>query len=152
MCYDVRKRGHRSHGRKVRRKYIEGKIKRNEGKDWRRGTRTAMKKRGIKQKGNGATDLDTACRDADGTESNCTLRERAARSGPGRVPRARADGEGRTANVMQSDLRRQGLKVRRYAATVRCWDERVLGRREYGGERTGEGAEMNRIKSELNRK
>jgi hypothetical protein len=76
-----------------------------------------MKKRGIKQKGNGATDhilveLDTACRDADGTKSNCALRERGGRSGPGRVSRARADGEGRTANVMQSDLRHQGLKVR----------------------------------------
>jgi hypothetical protein len=73
--------------------------------------------RGTKRTCNGATDhvrveLDIACRDANGTKSNCALRERAVRSGPGRVPRDRADGEGRTANIMQSDLRRQGLEVR----------------------------------------
>jgi hypothetical protein len=73
--------------------------------------------RGTKRTCNGATDhvlveLDIACRDANGTKSNCALRERAGRSGPRRVPRGRADGEGRTANVMLSDLRRQGLEVR----------------------------------------
>jgi hypothetical protein len=73
--------------------------------------------RGTKRTCNGATDhvlveLDIACRDADGTKSNCALRERVVRSGPGRVPRDRADGEGRTANIMRSDLRRQGLEVR----------------------------------------
>jgi hypothetical protein len=31
--------------------------------------------------------------------------------GPGRVLRDRADGEGGTANIMQSDLRRQGSEV-----------------------------------------
>jgi hypothetical protein len=108
-------------------------------------------KRGTKRTWNGATDhvlveLDIACRDADGTKSKCVLCERAGHSGPERVPRARADGESRTANVMQSDLRRQGLEVR---GEVRC---RVSGRREYGGERTGEGTGVNIVKLELNRK
>jgi hypothetical protein len=107
--------------------------------------------RGTKRTCNGALDhvlveLDIACRDADGTKSNCAPRERAGRSGPGRVLRGRADGEGRTANAMLSDLRRQGLEVRG-GGTVS--GERLSGRREYGGEA---GAEMNRNKSELNRK
>jgi hypothetical protein len=54
--------------------------------------------RGTKRTCNGGTDrvlveLDIACRDADGIKSNCALRERAVRSGPGRVPRDRDGNE-----------------------------------------------------------
>jgi hypothetical protein len=34
------------------------------------------------------------------------------RNGAGRVSRGRADGEGRTVNVMQNNLSRQGLEIR----------------------------------------
>jgi hypothetical protein len=45
---------------------------------------------------------DTVCHDAEGAICNFTLGER---GGPGRVPRAGTDGEGRTASVMKSYMR-----------------------------------------------
>jgi hypothetical protein len=97
---------------------------------------------------NGALDhilveLDIACHNADGTKSNSALRERAVRNGAGRVSRGRADGEGRTVNVMQNNLSRQGLEIR---GSSRCRGGRVSGRREYGGERAEAGTGMNRNK------
>jgi hypothetical protein len=64
------------------------------------------------------------------------LREQAGRSGPGRVLRGRADGEGRIANVMLSDLCHQGLEVRRGSAVsgqapvraARVWQRAGRGR------------------------
>jgi hypothetical protein len=67
------------------------------------------------------------------------------RGGPGRVPRDRDDDEGRTVNDMKTILRHQGSG----GTEVRCRNERAVGRQEYGGDRTGEGAGMNRNKSEI---
>jgi hypothetical protein len=108
-------------------------------------------KKGERWTENGATDhvlieLDTACHDAYGARSNFALCERAGCGGPGRVPRDRDDDEGRTVSDMKMSYVTRG---RRYAATVRCRNERVFGRREYGGEG---GEEVNSNKSELNRK
>jgi hypothetical protein len=80
-------------------------------------------------------ELDIACHDADGARSS-------SRYASGRVPRNRDGDGGRTANDMKSMLRHRGRER----------NKRAFGRREYRGERTGEGAEMNRNESKVNRK
>jgi hypothetical protein len=52
-------------------------------------------------------------------------------------------------NDMKSMLRHQGVEGTRRRYGVETSE---FGRREYGGERTGEGVEMNGNKSEINRK
>jgi hypothetical protein len=60
------------------------------------GDMSGNENRGTKRRCNGATDhvlveLDITCRGTNGTKSNCALRERAGRSGPGRVLRGRSN-------------------------------------------------------------
>jgi hypothetical protein len=63
------------------------------------------------------------CHDADSARSNFALCERAERGGRERVPRDRADDEGRTVNDMKSMLHHQGVEGtrRRYGVeTSEC--------------------------------
>jgi hypothetical protein len=71
------------------------------------------------------------------------------RNGAGRVSRGRADGEGRTVNVMQNNPSRQGLEIRG-GGTVS--GRARVGVARDGSERAEAGTGMSRNKPELNRK
>jgi hypothetical protein len=145
MCYDERNEGTGpreawSDGSTYRERTSGAKGKTINGQE---GDMSGKEKRGTKWKGDGATDhvlieLDTACHD--GTRSNFALCERAERGGPGRVPRGRTDGEGRTANDTKSDLRHQGVE-----GTRRRYGVETGGRRGESTEASAPGEGWKRM-------